>query len=215
MAEVKLVRRRLKKIAPIPYEDKSELKHHLTAIGSSTGGPQALKTILTGLPANFPMPIVVTQHISNGFVDGLSEWLNDSSDLRVKVAEDQEPLIAGTVYFAPDEYHCQIQNVAGQLSIQLCKDQEVNSFIPSVSRLFTSVADACPGHAIGVILSGMGNDGADGLLEMRQAECLTIAQDEQSSIIFGMPNAAIQLNAVTKVLAVEQISHYLLDAKTA
>jgi len=215
MAEVKLVKRRLEKKVAIPYQNKSVLKYHLVAIGSSTGGPQALKSILTGLPANFPLPIVVTQHISNGFVEGLSEWLNDSSDLRVKVAEDEEKLMAGTVYFAPDHYHCQIQHVAGQLSIQLYKDHEVNNFIPSVSRLFASVAEVCPGRAIGVILSGMGNDGADGLLAMRQAECLTVAQDEQSSIVFGMPDAAIQLNAVTKVLAAEQISHYLLGAESA
>jgi len=214
MAEVKLVKRRLAKIAPTPYLDKSVLrKYHLVVIGSSTGGPQALKSILTGLPANFPLPIVVTQHISNGFVEGLSEWLNDSSDLRVKVADDKERIIAGTVYFAPDHYHCQIQCVAGELAIQLCKDHEVHNFMPSVSRLFSSAAATCPGKAIGVILSGMGLDGADGLLAMHQAGCLTVAQDEQSSIVFGMPGTAIQLNAVTKVLAVEQISHYLLNAE--
>ncbi len=210
MVEVKLVKRRFKK-KPVGMSvfDKPALNYKLVTIGSSTGGPQALKKILSSLPGDYSSPIVITQHISKGFIKGLAEWLNEASKLQVKVAKNGDQLTAGTVYFAPDDYHCQIQSAGSKLYIELHNDKEENGFMPSVSRLFYSVAKSCSGQAVGIILSGMGNDGADGLLAMHKNNCFTIAQDEQSSIVFGMPNAAIQLNAVNKVLPVEEICHCL------
>lgn len=216
MAEVKLVKRRKQFLTgtkqAIPSSSNLDKNYELVAIGASTGGPQALKTVLSALPANFSLPIVITQHISQGFIQGMVEWLAMCSSLEYKVAEQGEKLIAGTVYFAPDHYQCQIKSNGFNLCIELIKnDREylASSFIPSVSHLFKSVATTCPGKAVGIILSGMGNDGADGLLAMHQSRCLTIAQNEESSIVFGMPNAAIQLNAVDKVLSKENIGAFL------
>ena len=210
MAEVKLVKRRLKRRSSGGVAKKSTVNYKLVTIGSSTGGPQALKQILASLPGNYPSPIVITQHISKGFIEGLAEWLNETCELQIKVAKNGEQLQAGTVYFAPDNYHCQIQSDGAKLHIELCNDREVNGFMPSVSRLFDSVATSCSGRAVGIILSGMGTDGADGLLAMYKNNCYTIAQDEHSSIVFGMPSAAIKLNAVNKVMPVEEICNYLL-----
>lgn len=211
MAEVKLVKRRIKtKSLGCLKAKKSTANYKLVTIGSSTGGPQALKQILASLPGNYSSPIVITQHISKGFIEGLAEWLNETSELQIKVATNGEQLQAGTVYFAPDNYHCQIQSVGSKLHIELCNDKEVNGFMPSVSRLFYSVATSCSGHAIGIILSGMGDDGADGLLAMHNNNCYTIAQDEHTSIVFGMPNAAIKLKAVNRVLPVKEICNHLL-----
>jgi len=211
MAEVKLVRRRMQtKSKYFPVKNRSCLHGGIIAIGSSTGGPQVLKQILSNLPSDFAFPIVVTQHISKGFINGLVEWLDASSDLAVKVAQQGEKLTPGTVYFAPDHFHCQVKKQGVSFYIELKTDVEVNGFIPSVTRLFQSVVKANPSCAIGVILSGMGSDGADGLLAMRQEHYFTIAQNEESCIVFGMPKAAIDLNAVEQVMPVEEISVRLL-----
>jgi len=214
MAEVKLIKRRMLQ-PPVLTEQVTMLEkgYQIVVIGSSTGGPQALKTILSGFPENFSMPIVITQHISTGFVEGLTEWLNESCLLQVKIATDGEKLMAGVVYFAPDHAHCMIKKRGADYYIELCKEQGGDYFMPSVARLFQSVADHCLGNAIGIILSGMGNDGAAALLAMRQRECLTIAQDEQSSIIFGMPKAAIELEAAMRILPVDEISMNLLTSE--
>jgi len=213
MAEVQLVKRRIIKDAN--YIEANTRKtvdsnDRLIAIGCSTGGPQVLKQVLSSLPRNFALPIVVTQHISKGFITGMVEWLNTTSELSIKVAEAGEKLNPGTVYFAPDYYHCEVAEQGQSLVIVLAKDDAVNGFIPSVSRLFLSVAKAAPKKALGIILSGMGEDGADGLLAMRQNGCYTVAQDEQSCIVFGMPKAAISINAVNKVMQVKEIEQCLL-----
>jgi len=217
MSEVKLIKRRIVQSPPIMVESVTKLEkdYKIVVIGSSTGGPQALKTILSGFPRNFSMPIVITQHISTGFVQGLTEWLNESCKLQVKIASEGERLEAGTVYFAPDAAHCMVKRLGEQYYIELCKEQGPDYFMPSVARLFESAADNCLGQAIGIILSGMGSDGAKGLLAMRQSQCLTIAQDEQSSIIFGMPKAAIELKAAMRILPVDDISPNLLTSKAA
>lgn len=210
MAEVKLVKRRVfpyLAAAPIPLQDD----YKLVAIGCSTGGPQALKQILSDLPENFPLPIVVTQHISTGFIEGLAGWLSDNSGLKVKTASDHEPLQNGTVYLAPDNCHCLVNKNGNHYEICLSRTDPIKGFRPSVTALFNSVATICPKQSIGIILSGMGSDGAEGLQAMFEQQCLTIAQDEPSSIVFGMPAAAIALNAVAKVLPLEAIAGFLID----
>jgi two-component system chemotaxis response regulator CheB len=178
----------------------------LVAIGLSAGGPPALQTVLSGLPSSFPLPIVVVQHISHGFVFSLATWLSNTTPFRCKVAEHGETIQPGTVYLAPDETHLTIQG-NGKLWLEV--SQPVGGHRPSATVLFESVARNFGRKAIGIMLTGMGQDGAQGLKAMYQAGAYTIAQDEASSAIFGMPKAAIELNAVKEVLGLNQIAHRL------
>lgn len=212
MAEVKLVKRMNHGLrSQIRYAgwEQDSRKFDMIAIASSTGGPQALKQILSSLPASFSLPIVIVQHISKGFVSGMVSWLNEFSLLQLKIAEDNEFLLPATVYFAPDDHHCLVNRTANGLRINLDKASAVNGFRPSATPMFNSVAFACPHQAVGVILSGMGNDGAEGLLSMRRQGCVTLAQNEGTSIVFGMPSAAIAIDAVDDVLPLENIAEHL------
>jgi two-component system chemotaxis response regulator CheB len=212
MAEVKLVKRKIYS-TPVALDFTPHFKHahyELVVIGCSTGGPQALKKILSALPENFPLPIVITQHISAGFVEGLANWLNDYTPLTVKIANAHEPLLKGVVYLAPDNYHCMVNKAAGGYEIFLSTAAPIKGFRPSVTALFNSAVAVCPKQSIGIILSGMGSDGAEGMLAMMEQHCLTIAQDENSSIVFGMPAAAIALNAVSKILPLDAIASFLI-----
>jgi two-component system chemotaxis response regulator CheB len=212
MAEVKLVKRRIVSF-PMPSSPATlPLKpYKLIVIGCSTGGPQALKQIFSALPANFPLPIVVVQHISTGFIEGLASWLNDYTPLRVKTAIVDEPLVKGTVYLAPDNCHCMVNKTVSGYEIYLSRTEPINGFRPSVTALFNSAATMCPKQSVGIILSGMGCDGAEGMLAMFEQQCLTIAQDQASSIVFGMPATAIALNAVSRILPLEEIAQFLLE----
>ncbi len=212
MAEVKLVKRRPSCRQKIPKIEKGRSSNYkLVAMGCSTGGPQALKQILSALPVNFPLPIVIVQHIAAGFIEGFAAWLDENCPLKVKTAMNSEALLAGNVYLAPDNCHCLVNKTVAGYEVFLTRDEELNGFRPSVTFLFNSAATLCPGQSIGVVLSGMGEDGAEGMLAMHEQHCLTLAQNEESSIVFGMPAAAIALNAVDKVLPVEAIADCLLE----
>ena len=183
-------------------------KARIVAIGASTGGPKALRKILSVIPANFPVGIVIVQHISSGFSVGLAHWLNKESQITVKVAEQSDTVEAGLALIAPHGFHILIQQGG---KIRLNKGLPVEGNRPSASVLLSSVAKVYGKKAIGVILTGMGTDGATGLAEVTAAGGQTIAQDEQSSDIFGMPRAAIELGAAEKVLPIEKIGSHLLD----
>ena len=184
----------------------------LIALGCSTGGPQALQKILSQLPADFAPPIAVVQHISSGFTAGMVAWLQMDTRLKLKVAEDGEVLQSGTVYFAPDDVHLLIKRHNARLTACLDHSIPVNRFRPSATPLLESVAYACPRTAIGILLTGMGNDGAQGLLAMRKAGCHTIVQDKESCVVFGMPGAALELEAVDKIVALDAMAKYLVSA---
>ena len=174
----------------------------LVAIGASTGGPVVLQQILAGLPKTFSAPILVVQHISPGFVRGFADWLTESSGFPVHVATHGEPLLPGHVFVAPDATH---MGVSKDLRIALNGNEPENGLCPSVSHLFRSVADRFGPAAVGILLTGMGKDGANGLKLMKEKGAVTIVQDEQSSVIHGMPREAINLNAVTYVLSPQGI----------
>lgn len=213
MAEVRLVKRinyGIKNQRNYAGREQNSRNFKMVAIASSTGGPQALKQILSALPESFSLPIVIVQHISRGFVKGMVSWLSDHTPLKLKIADDEEVLLPGTVYFAPDDYHCLINKTAEGLQINLNRTGTVNGFRPSATPMLQSVALACPNQAIGVILSGMGCDGAEGLLSMRRQGCMTLVQNESTSIVFGMPSAALAIDAVDNVLAIENIAHHLI-----
>ncbi len=183
----------------------------LVAIGCSTGGPQALETILPGLPADFPVPVVIVQHISTGYMKGLIEWLQQPAQLELRLASDGEALHPGAVYFAPDERHLRVERRGSQLVSALVEGAPVNRFRPSSTPLLESIAASCPGSALGVLLTGMGVDGAEGLLCMRKAGCHTIVQDRESSVVYGMPETALGLDAVDRIVRLENMAAYLTE----
>jgi len=189
--------------APTITATRPTAKTELVAIGSSTGGPAALHKVLTGLPASFPVPIVIVQHISFGFVSGLADWLNDACQIQVKVGEQGERLKPGVAYIAPDDHHLQVDRFG---KINLSKSDPVGGFRPSVTPLFQSVAYAYGPAALGVILTGMGSDGAAGMQQMRQSGSTTLAQDEASCVVFGMPKEAIALGAVQHVIPLDKMA---------
>ncbi|TAN47181.1 MAG: chemotaxis-specific protein-glutamate methyltransferase CheB [Methylococcaceae bacterium] len=215
MAEVKLVRRLPRRppvqpdAVPVAPDAQEQHRFELVALGCSTGGPQALHALLAGLPAGFPLPIAIVQHISPGFVGGMVTWLSDQCPLIVKLAEDDEPLRAGTVYLAPDGYHLLIKRAGRTLRALLDGGTAVNLFRPSATPFLQSVARICGTKAIAGVLSGMGADGACGLLEVRRAGGHTFVQDPDSCVVAGMPNSAIAMNAVDKIVGLESLALHL------
>ncbi|MBI4269539.1 MAG: chemotaxis-specific protein-glutamate methyltransferase CheB [Candidatus Rokubacteria bacterium] len=207
MAEVKVVRRWPAAPAPAPPPAPVPVlpmrRARLVAIGASTGGPAVLAEILGRLPAGLAAPVLVVQHIAPGFVGGLGEWLGGQTPLAVRVAQAGEPLNAATVYIAPDGHQ---MGVTRDGRISLVNDAAADGFRPSATYLFESVARAMPLLSVGVLLSGMGRDGAAGLRALRDAGGLTIAQDRETSVIFGMPAEAVRLGAAAYVLPPEEIA---------
>lgn len=181
----------------------------LLAIAASTGGPQALMQLLSGLPADYRLPIVVVQHISPGFIGGMCEWLNGGCSLRCSVATEGQLLRPGQVLFAPDACHLSVVDVAGRLSVRLIHAPPVARHLPSAVPMFDSVADCCGSQALGLMLTGMGQDGASGLLRMRQRGALTLAQSPASCIVPNMPQAAIECGAVAEVLDLSDLADRL------
>ncbi len=187
-------------LTPVPSPPQ---KIRLIAIGASTGGPQVVADILARLPRDLAAPILIVQHIAPGFTAGLAEWLAQGTRLAVKLAESGEATRPGTVYLAPEGSQMGITQ-AGR--IRLTKGSAGDGFCPSASYLFESAAEAYGGTAIGILLTGMGRDGAAGLKRLREAGGVTIVQDEESSVIFGMPGEAIRLEAAQYVFPPQQIS---------
>ena len=184
----------------------------IVAIAASTGGPAALKDTLAVLPANFAAPILIVQHIAKGFVDGLAKWLGTDSRLSVRVAADGETPVPGCVYVAPDGRHMEIRKSGSSaLRIALTSTPPVGTFRPSASRLFSSVATAVGERALAVILTGMGDDGVAGLLEVRRNLGFVLAQDEMSSVIYGMPREAVRAGVVDEVIALQMLPDRLVE----
>ena len=181
----------------------------IVAIGASTGGPPALLKILSGLSTAFPTPILVVQHISAGFTDGFAEWLAATSGMPVHVARGGETPMPGHVYVAPDDHHLRI---GPRGNIETTQDAPHNGLRPSVGVLFRSVAERFGRRAIGVLLTGMGRDGAEELKIMADRGALTIAQDEESCVVFGMPGEAIRLGAARFVFPPHKIAELLAAA---
>jgi two-component system, chemotaxis family, protein-glutamate methylesterase/glutaminase len=195
-----------------PSSPPSPPRSRIVAVGASTGGPQALRTILAQLPADFPAPVLCVQHISEGFLGGLVEWLATHCPMPVKIAQSGEQPLVGTIYFPQEGAHLEIDR-GGRL---LCSHKApVDGHRPSVSATFKAVADYCGDGAIGVLLTGMGSDGAQGMQEIYEAGGITIAQNEESSVVFGMPKQAIALGAVKYVLPVNKIGFMLQELLVA
>jgi two-component system chemotaxis response regulator CheB len=226
MSEVKVVRRRSPRTEPArpggpvistpslrpartdePITNTLDLSeppgnYALLAIGASTGGPQVLEAILRGLSKRLTVPVVIVQHLSEGFQNNLVQWLSDSTGVQIRIGQHGTPMVPGIVYFAPDNKHMQV-NGSGHLVMNSGPPE--NGSRPSVSALFRSVAEHYGPRAIGVLLTGMGRDGAKELKLMRERGALTIAQDEETSAVHGMPGEAIKLKGARYVLPPQRI----------
>jgi two-component system chemotaxis response regulator CheB len=183
-----------------------EAKVKVIAIGASTGGPPVLQTILAALPQDFPVPVLIVQHMAAGFTQGFVQWLAQTSSLPVHLATHDEPIRAGHVYVAPDEFQMRVGRGG---KIVLTKDEAENGLRPSVSYLLRSVVEVYGRDAVAGLLTGMGRDGADELKLLRDRGATTFAQDKDSSVVHGMPGAAIKLDAATLILQPEKIATVL------
>jgi len=220
MAAVKVIKRWPKKVKlneqqkdqaseiadnPIP-----EIKpYNVIAIGASTGGPQAIETILKNLPSDYPASILMVQHIAPGFLGGMVEWLDKILALHVKVAHDGEQLKPGTVYLCPEGKHMGLDK---ESKIALSSAEPLGGHRPAVAFLFQALAQNYS-DCLAILLTGMGKDGAAELLELKRRGATTIAQDKESSVIHGMPGAAIALGAHCHILNLESIASLLLSRK--
>jgi len=175
-------------------------------IAASIGGPAALAAVLQPLPADFRVPILVVQHITQGFVLGLAEWLNSVTELRVRMAGHGDVPQPGTVLLAPDDYH---MRVGSNGVVKLCKEPPYKALRPSANHLFHSLANAYGRRSMGIVLTGMGDDGVEGLTAIHEAGGLTIAQDESSCVVYGMPHQAVTCNIIDRVLTPDQIAKAL------
>ena len=211
MAEVKVVRRwaheRRSQQTP-PARRVKDAPVRAVAVTASTGGPAVLQRMLADLPRDFAAPILVVQHIATGFVGGLAEWLGASCNLRVKVAEHGEPLLSRTVFVAPDEAHL---GVGPGERVVVADAPPVNGFRPSGTYLFASAARVYGPSLTAVILTGMGSDGVQGLREVKAAGGRVLAQDQASSVVYGMPGEAVAAGVVDTVLAAPQLGLYLAE----
>jgi two-component system, chemotaxis family, protein-glutamate methylesterase/glutaminase len=211
MSQVKVVRRWRDRQPAEPRAGRPALggpRVRVVAIAASTGGPAALQQTFSALEGDFPVPILVVQHIARGFVEGLASWLSAVCPLRVKVAEEGEPLSPRTAYLAPDERHL---GVSTQASVSLSRTPSGAGFCPSATFLFESVARVFGASALAVVLTGMGQDGLDGLLAVRSAGGRIIAQDEATSVVFGMPGVAVEAGLADWVLPLPEIAPRLID----
>jgi len=216
MSEVKVVRlfprsrKEQKKPIVLVQTFENDLKRvQLIAIGASTGGPMALQIILSGLPADLPVPVLIVQHIAKGFVNGFREWLSATSGIKLKIAENGDLLSSGMGYIAPDGFQMGISK-AGK--IILSDSPPENGLRPSVSYLFRSAAQCMGPNAMGVLLTGMGKDGADELKAMKERGAYTLVQNAESCVVFGMPGEALRIGAADQALSPEKIAEIMAKA---
>jgi two-component system chemotaxis response regulator CheB len=201
----------------VPNSDKvitasqslSETTNKVVAIGASTGGTEALKVVLTAMPPNAP-GILAVQHMPANFTTSFAKRLNELSAMIVREAKDGDSLVNGVALIAPGNYHMLLKRSGARYYVQIKNGPLVHHQRPAVDVLFHSVACYAGSNAVGVLLTGMGSDGAMGLLKMREAGARTVAQDEKSCIVFGMPKEAIKLGAAEKVVSLESITQTTL-----
>jgi two-component system chemotaxis response regulator CheB len=209
MSEIKVVKRwpkSLKKPAPGIAIKQTPARIKVVALGASTGGPLVLKIILERLAEAFAAPVLIVQHMSPGFIPGFAQWLQEASRFPVRVACHRDQILPGQAYVAPDGFHMAVDR-GGRIALDT--QAPVNGMRPAISHLFRSVAECYGPNAIGILLTGMGSDGAQELALMKEKGAITMAQDKESSVIHGIPGEAIKLGAAAYVLAPEQIAELL------
>ena len=224
-SQVKVVKRKIKPVEPIPVKaikntgkintktppTNKLLKRKYVVIGISSGGPQVLIKIFSKISEDFPYPILVVQHITQGFLEGMVTWLDRLCKIPIHTAQDREKILPGHIYFAPNKFQMGINND----TIELRKCDEKIRICPSAEYLFNSLAKDHGKDTIAMLLTGMGTDGAQELKNLKVAGAITIAQDEESSLVFGMPGKAVELNGVDHLLNPDQIRDVLLKLEEA
>jgi two-component system, chemotaxis family, protein-glutamate methylesterase/glutaminase len=211
MADVRVVTRHVARaVASAPAGDQRPalVVPKVLAIAASTGGPAAVHTVLHGLGANFPLPVLVVQHIARGFVPALAEWLNNTLAVPVRIAQPGERFLPGQIYLAPEDHHL-VARDPGTAGLRPVAAGD--RFCPSADLLFETVANVYGSGAIGLVLTGMGDDGTRGLLALRAAGGLTLAQDAVSCVVYGMPRAAIEAGAITRSASLATIANVILE----
>jgi len=191
----------------------SHRKINIVAIGSSTGGPKALQNILTSLPKDFPVPILIAQHMPPVFTKPFAERLNQMTALEIKEAEHGEPIKKGIVYIAPGKGHMSVERKRiTETTISISENNKKYVYKPSVDELMISVVENFSGHVLGVILTGLGNDGLKGMKEIKNSGGRTIAESEATCVVYGMPKAVVESGAADKVVPVEEIAGEIINA---
>ena len=188
----------------------AESTDKVIAIGASTGGTEAIRQVITNFPRNTP-GVVIVQHMPEGFTKMFAERLNEQCQMNVKEAENGDRVMTGRILIAPGDYHLLVKRSGGIYRVECRQFDKVKGHRPSVEVMFKSVAQSAGSNAIGVILTGMGSDGGEGMLQMRQAGARTIAQDETTSVVYGMPKVARDLGGVEKVLPINSISQKIMS----
>jgi two-component system, chemotaxis family, protein-glutamate methylesterase/glutaminase len=202
LSRIRVIRRWAReKPAVSPSQLPQDGKRSVLAIGASTGGPKAVMSIIRALPADFPAAVFIVQHIANGFAKGFAQWLGSESRIRVRLAEEGDGFSPGAALVAPNDCHMTVERG----KVRLVGDPPVNCCRPSIDVFFNALAAEKGQQTVGVLLTGMGKDGAQGLLRIRENGGVTLAQNEETSAVFGMPKAAIGLNAADKVLSLDRI----------
>ncbi|HNS31327.1 MAG TPA: chemotaxis response regulator protein-glutamate methylesterase, partial [Tenuifilaceae bacterium] len=195
--------------ASVPNLSMIKTTEYIIAVGASTGGTEALTTFLQAMPIDTP-GIVIVQHMPEKFTTSFAARLNEICKITVKEAENGDSVIRGRALIAPGNYHMLLKRSGAKYYVEVTEGPLVNRHRPSVDVLFRSAARYAGANAVGVIMTGMGGDGAQGLLEMKQAGAKTVAQDEKTCVVFGMPKEAIKLGAVDKILSLEAIAPYVI-----
>lgn len=179
----------------------------IIVVGVSSGGPQVLAKILSKISNNFPFPILIVQHISKGFLSGMVDWLNRILDIDINIAQNNQKIYGGNVYFAPDNYQMGVKYGRIYLKKQIPNE----TICPSVSYLFNNIYDIKSTDIIAMILTGMGKDGADEIKKLRLSGAVTIAQDSKTSLIYGMPREAVKLGGIDYILSDRKIAMMLCE----
>jgi two-component system chemotaxis response regulator CheB len=208
-AQLRNLRPRVATTSAEPVTSSKASADHVVAIGTSTGGTQALEVVLSALPLESP-GIVVVQHMPERFTSAFSQRLDGVCRIEVKEAQDNDRVLPGRALVAPGGKQMTVKRNGASYYVEVRSAPPVNRHCPSVDVLFRSVAKCVGRNALGIIMTGMGNDGARGLLQMRQAGARTIAQDEATSVVFGMPKEAIKLGAADRILPVQSIPTEIL-----
>ncbi|MGB9710034.1 MAG: protein-glutamate methylesterase/protein-glutamine glutaminase [Thermodesulfovibrio sp.] len=190
----------------------TERKVGIVSIGTSTGGPKALQEIIPKLPKDFPVPVVIAQHMPPNFTKPFAERLDQLSQLSVKEAEEGEPIKPGVVYVAPGRGHMRIKRRGIETFVSISEDREEFIYRPSVDVLMMSVAESYPGRTLGVILTGMGNDGAKGCRKIKETGGRVFAQNEESCVVYGMPRAVVEAGLADKVVSLEEMAGEIINA---
>lgn len=213
MSEIKVIKRKfqnrkeVRKSTEVKTVANNECcNKKIVAIGVSTGGPPILKKIVSNLTTSISVPILIVQHITPGFINGLVDWLRQETDIPIHIAFDGQSVLPGNIYFAPDDHHMEIVYNG---KIKLNKQEKINGLRPTVSHLFNSVANTYGKNSIGILLSGMGRDGVEELKLLKEKGAVTVAQDKESSVVYGMPGEAVKINAATHVLSLEKIAELI------